>query len=312
MKSFDVRRLLSMTMATAAIGCLVSSESLVAAGPATAPNVTYTASGTFSTVKSGADLFQLQGEPFSISVVASEADVAKTHGAQWAGYNALKMTGTVQSGLLPTPIAISNSSTSIELATGNPSYDVFELYSPIKVIGITLTITANMDLPKTALTNDHILPFASVALPATATMSYSDGTNTTTLLLKGSLVATIPGGATTKSDVVLHAEGARSITAHEDGTQSVRSIGAAPVEAGASSDVVALEFYAAGVRDGSAIEVRIGGQNVPVLYAGAAERFTGLDQISVRLPRSLAGSGAADVLLTVDGQTAEPVRIQIQ
>jgi len=208
--------------------------------------------------------------------------------------------------------AISNSSTSIELATGNPSYDVFELYSPVKVIGLTLTITANIDLPKTALTNDHILPFASVKLPVTATMSYSDTTNTTVLYLTGTLVATVPGGAPANSDVVLHGEGARSITAHGDGTQSVRSIGAAPVDAGASADVVALEFYAAGVRDGSAIEVRIGGQSVPVLYAGPAERFAGLDQISVQLPRSLAGSGDADVLLTVDGQTAEPVRIQIQ
>jgi hypothetical protein len=308
MKSFYVRRMLSMSIATAAIGCLASSGNLFAA----AQNVTYTASGIFGTVKSGADLFKLQGQPFSISVVASEAAVAKSHGPAWAGYAALKMTGTVQSGLLPTPIAISNSSTSIELATGNPSYDVFELYSPVKVIGLTLTITANIDLPKTAMTNDHILPFASVALPAGATMSYSDTTNTTVLYLTGSLVATVPGGATTNADVVLHGEGARVITAHEDGTQSVRSIGAAPVDAGASTDVVALEFYAAGVRDGSAIEVRIGGQSVPVLYAGAAERFAGLDQISVQLPRSLAGIGDADVLLTVDGQTAEPVRIQIQ
>jgi uncharacterized protein (TIGR03437 family) len=112
--------------------------------------------------------------------------------------------------------------------------------------------------------------------------------------------------------VVLHGEGARSITSHGDGTQSVRSIGGAPVDTGASADVVALEFYAEGVRDGSAIEVRVGGQSVPVLYAGAADRFAGLDQISVQLPRSLAGSGDADVVLTVDGQTAEPVRIQIQ
>jgi uncharacterized protein (TIGR03437 family) len=312
MKSFYVRRMLSMTMAAAALGCLASSENLVAAGPSTAPSVTYTASGTFGSVKSGADLFQLQGEPFSISVVASEADVAKTHGAQWAGYNALKMTGTVNSGLLPTPVAISNTSTSIELAVGNPSYDVFELYSPVKVIGITLTITATIDLPKTALTIDHILPFASVALPTTATMSYSDGTNTSVLYLKGTLVGTVPGAAAVKTDVVLHGEGARSITARGDGTKSVRSIGAGPVETGASADVVALEFYAAGVRDGSEIEVRIGGQSVPVLYAGAAEHFAGLDQISVQLPRSLAGVGEADVVLTVDGQTAEPVRIQIQ
>jgi hypothetical protein len=45
------------------------------------------------------------------------------------------MTGTVQSGLLPAPIAISNSSTSILLAAGNPSQDSFMLGSPVSVIG---------------------------------------------------------------------------------------------------------------------------------------------------------------------------------
>ncbi len=301
-----------MTMAAAALGYFASSETLVAAGPATAPNVTYTAAGVFGSPKSGNDLFQLQGEPFSISVVANEADVAKTHGPLWASYTALKMTGTVQSGLLPTPLTIANSGTAIELATGNPSYDVFVMFSPIKVIGITLTIIATVDLPKTALTNDHILPFASVPIPATATMSYSDGTNTTVMGLKGTLVAKVAGAATSQADVTLHEAGARSVTAHADGTQSVRSIAAGPVDLGVSTDVVALEFFAAGVRDGSAIEVRVGGQSVPVLYAGAAERFAGLDQISVQLPHSLAGSGNADVSLTVDGQTAEPVRVHIQ
>lgn len=310
MKSFYVQKMLSITMLTAALGCAASSENLVAA-TTTAPNVTYTATGTFGAPKSGSDLFQLQGQPFSISVVASEADVAKTHGAQWAGYNALKMTGTVQSGLLPTPIALSNTSTSVELAVGNPNNDVFVLYSPVKVVGITLSISSTMTLPKGTLTNDHILPFNSVSLPSTATVTYSDGTNTTVLYVKGTLAAKASAATTTKTNVVLHAAGARAITAHGDGTQSVRAI-AGPVDMGTSSDKVVLNFYASGVRDGSEIEVRVGGQTLPLLYAGAAGHFAGLDQISFELPRHMAGSGDVEVQLTVDGQTSEPVHMQIQ
>jgi hypothetical protein len=42
--------------------------------PNTAPNVTYTASGTFSTpATSGLDTLQLAGEPFTISIVANAA-----------------------------------------------------------------------------------------------------------------------------------------------------------------------------------------------------------------------------------------------
>jgi len=129
------------------------------------------------------------------------------------------------------------------------------------------------------------------------------------------LVATIPTGETATeapASVQLHAGGAQVITAHADGTRSVRSIGAAPVDLGASSDVVALRFYASGVRDGSEIRVQIAGHDVPVLYAGPADHFAGLDEVTVKVPHSLAGSGNVDVELTVDGRSASPVHIQIQ
>jgi uncharacterized protein (TIGR03437 family) len=58
--------------------------------------------------------------------------------------------------------------------------------------------------------------------------------------------------------------------------------------------------------------VQIAGQDVPVRYAGATGHFPGLDEVTVEVPRSLAGIGDADVVLTADGQTASPVRIHIQ
>ena len=301
---------LSVALLATATGCLAAASE----SPAAAPNVIYTASGTFSSPPiSGSDLFQLQGEPFSISVVANEALVSKNHGPQWAIYNALKMTGTVQSRLLPTPINISNSGTSILLAVGNPTQDTFMLGSPVRVIGITLTVTASILMPKGTLTNDHILPFnAPVTLtPAIATMTYTDGPNTTTLGINGTLTAAVQARAAGAA-VRLHGDGAQVITAHADGTQSMRSIGAGAVDLGASSDAVALQFYASGVRDAGEIHVQIGGEDVAVLYAGAAERFSGLDQISVQVPRNMAGRGDVDVSLTVDGQTANPVRVRIQ
>jgi uncharacterized protein (TIGR03437 family) len=298
-----------VVLAAAVLSCMAASERLAAA-----TNVTYAAFGTFSSPQiSGADVFQLRGQPFSINVVASETLVSKNHGAQWALYTMLKMTGTVQSGLLPTPIAISSNSSSILLAAGNPSQDSFMLGSPVKVVGTTLTVTANIIMPKGTITNDHVLPFtAPVTLtPANATMTYSDGTNTTTLGINGTLTATVPGTAADVS-VRLHGDGAQAITMHADGAQSVQSIGARSVDLGTPSDVVVLQFYASGVRDAGEVRVQIGGEDAAVLYAGAAERFSGLDQVSVQVPRSLAGRGAVEVLLTVGGQTAGPVRLQIQ
>ena len=79
-----------------------------------------------------------------------------------------------------------------------------------------------------------------------------------------------------------------------------------------ASDKVMLQFYTSGVRDASEVHVRIAGQDVPVLYSGASGHFAGLDEVIVELPRSLAGMGRVDVVLTADGQTAGPVSIHIQ
>jgi len=312
------KTLVSTAIAIAA-SCLIVAKDLAAASPAQAPNVTYTATGVFATPPtSGSDLFQLAGTPFSISVVARAGTPPTDHGPHWATYTKLKMTGSVSSGLEPTPLAISSALTSIELATGNPSFDVFELFVPVYVIGIEVNVQANVQMPPGTIANALIHPFASVVLGPSNTVVYADPTtgNSTTLgIARGTLVATIPGGqdtAETPVSVQLYKEGARAITAYADGTRSVRSIGATPVDLGASSDMVVLEFYASGVRDGSEIHMQIAGHDVRVLYAGPADQFPGLDEVSVEVPRTLAGWRDADVALTVDSQISNLVRVDFQ
>jgi uncharacterized protein (TIGR03437 family) len=224
------------------------------------------------------------------------------------------MTGTVQSGLLPTPIAISNSSTRILLAAGNPSQDSFMPGSPVKVIGTTLTITANSVIPKGTITNDHVLPFiAPVTLtPSNATATYSDGTNATIVWDQRNADSHGGGKYGGRGCATAWRRRSQAITTHADGAQSVQSIAAWPVDLGEPSDVVVLQFYASGVRDAAEVRVQIGGEEGAVLYAGAADRFSGLDQVSVQVPRSLAERGEVEVRLTADGQTAGPVRLQIQ
>jgi uncharacterized protein (TIGR03437 family) len=127
----------------------------------------------------------------------------------------------------------------------------------------------------------------------------------------GTLTATLPAGGQKPSAVLLHSGGAQAITLHADGTQLVRSLGA-PVDLGMPEDTVTLKFYASGVRYASEVHVQIAGEEVPVRYAGPSGYFQGLDEVAVQVPRSLAGRGDADVILTADGETAGPVRIHIQ
>jgi uncharacterized protein (TIGR03437 family) len=49
-----------------------------------------------------------------------------------------------------------------------------------------------------------------------------------------------------------------------------------------------------------------------VSFAGAQGDFVGVDQVNVLLPRVLAGRGELDLFLTVDGQLANPLRVQIK
>jgi uncharacterized protein (TIGR03437 family) len=88
-----------------------------------------------------------------------------------------------------------------------------------------------------------------------------------------------------------------------------------PINLGPASDVVVLEMYGTGLRSRSAlsaVNVKIGGADGEMIYAGPQPDFAGLDQIDVIIPRSLIGRGEVDVVMTVDGRTANTVRIHIQ
>lgn len=307
------------TIAVAALLSLTASEKLVAANPDAAPNVTYTATGVFSTPQtSGGDVFKLAGEPFSITVVANAAAVPTSHGSNWAKFTSLPMTGTISTGLTPTPYSIKSNMTSVQLALGNPNYQLFVLFAPVSVVNTPIYVTANIQMPLGTLAKPLNHPFAAITLSPADTVTYSDpatGASTTLTIASGTLKGTIPGGGVNREDaevssVQLHAAGAQVIQSRGDGTQSVRSIGTLPVELSDAS--VALRFFASGVREGSDVHVQIAGQDVPLLYAGPAGHFPGLDEVDVTVPRSLAGSGNVDVSLTVDGRTANPVHIQIQ
>lgn len=88
-----------------------------------------------------------------------------------------------------------------------------------------------------------------------------------------------------------------------------------PIDLGAESDVVVLELYGTGLRyrsDASKVSATICGTSAPIDYAGSQNGFVGLDQVNIRLPRSLAGRGMCNLIFTVDGKSANPVQVQIQ
>lgn len=90
---------------------------------------------------------------------------------------------------------------------------------------------------------------------------------------------------------------------------------AAPIDFGVTTDQVFLVGYGTGLRGRSslgAVKVKLGGTDSEVLFVGAAEGFFGLDQINLRIPRSLIGRGEVDFELTVDGTKANVMKLRIR
>lgn len=89
-----------------------------------------------------------------------------------------------------------------------------------------------------------------------------------------------------------------------------------PINMGSANDQTIIVLYGTGVRLRTSlvnVTARIGGQNAEVLFAGVQGDFAGLDQINLRLPRSVAqaGGGEVTISLTVDGKTANAVTITV-
>ncbi len=89
----------------------------------------------------------------------------------------------------------------------------------------------------------------------------------------------------------------------------------APIDAGAETDQLFLILFGTGLRSTvspGAVNARIDGQLIEVLYAGPQGGFVGLDQINLRLPRFLAGRGLVNIAIDSDGFIANIVQINMK
>lgn len=99
--------------------------------------------------------------------------------------------------------------------------------------------------------------------------------------------------------------------ARYDTTQS--KFVAVPIDFGA--DEIVLVLYVTGVRyrsDLKNVSATVGGLPMNVEYAGNQNQFVGLDQINIRLARSLLGRGEVEVKLMIDGRAANVVKINVK
>ena len=96
--------------------------------------------------------------------------------------------------------------------------------------------------------------------------------------------------------------------------QAQNSFVSVPIDLGPECDEVILILFATGIRFAGpgGVTAKIGGLTSDVVFAGPQGELVGLDQVNVILRRSLAGRGQVDVFITVDGQTSNALRVNIQ
>lgn len=90
---------------------------------------------------------------------------------------------------------------------------------------------------------------------------------------------------------------------------------ALPLDVGAETEQLFLLLFGTGLRqrrDLAGVTATLGGVTATVEYAGPQGELTGLDQVNLRLPRTLAGRGEVNLALQVDGQAANVVTISFR
>lgn len=110
-----------------------------------------------------------------------------------------------------------------------------------------------------------------------------------------------------------------------DGTQSYEPVAmfdpslnrfvAVPLDVSSPTDQLFLIAFGSGFRhrsELSAVACTIGGVNAEVAFAGQQGQLAGLDQANILIPRSLAGRGAVELVLRVDGKASNSVTLNIR
>jgi uncharacterized protein (TIGR03437 family) len=168
---------------------------------------------------------------------------------------------------------------------------------------------------------NYQLPQGTALGTATVTVTSGDGTvsvgSINVAAVAPSLFSGNSDGQGVAAAIVLRikADGALVYESMSKFDSTANRVVAVPIDLGPEGEQVFLIAFGTGLRGRSSlsgVSATIGGVSSDVLFLGPQTDFVGLDQANIRIPRSLAGRGEADVVLIVDGKPANPVKINIK
>jgi uncharacterized protein (TIGR03437 family) len=97
--------------------------------------------------------------------------------------------------------------------------------------------------------------------------------------------------------------------------EETRTFDLLPIDLSNPAEQVYLILFGTGVRHRGALEdvtIELGETELPVVYAGAAPEAAGLDQVNVLLPAGLRGRGEQTIVLRVNDEATNGVKVRFQ
>jgi uncharacterized protein (TIGR03437 family) len=152
-----------------------------------------------------------------------------------------------------------------------------------------------------------VTPSGVAAGPAILSVSSATGTLSTPVTIAG-----VAPGLFTADGSGQGAPAAEVLTVHADGSRDDSRSATLPISLGGAGDRVYVVLYGTGIRHAAKVVCTVRGESVDVVFAGAQGSIGGLDQLNLLLPSSLAGAGDVALVLTVDGQAANEVRLVLR
>ena len=224
--------------------------------------------------------------------------------------------------------AVAVDSLATALVSGLPADTVIapsDLPPPTSLGGINVTAVDNAGTPRQApllfvspRQINFVVPSGMATGPATLSVTGAGG-----VLAAGQLtIVTVAPGLFSANGDGQGVAAAQVQRVRADGSQTIGPVYQCGSSRGScrstpldlfSGDQVYLLFYGTGIRNRSDIGnvgVTIGGVAAQVLYAGPHPTLPAIDQLNVLAPR-LRGVGDVDVIFTVDGKTANVVKIGV-
>ena len=241
----------------------------------------------------GSPVTTVSAASFNGATLASEAIVA--------AFGSGLATATASATTAPLPTALAGTNVKVRDSTGAERLAPLFFVSPTQV--------------------NYQIPAGVAPGPATITITSSDGAVSS----GATQIAPVAPGLFSANASGQGAPAATALRVKADGSQSFEPVAqfdpaqnkfvAIPLDLGPETDQVFLILFGTGIRNRStlsAVSAKFGGVDGQVTFADAQGGFVGLDQVNLRLSRSLIGRGEVDVALIVDGQAANPVRIVIR